>query len=231
MMAQAVILRTGKTIEGTVLMQNDEVVILQTTDGRRFQYPASEVLSIQEYQHKSDIPASESVANTANNFAARIQLHGGAVYLPMKGWGGQAAVDIALGAKQINLTPIFLGASLGYRANCFADQVYSFIPLQVVLSMPLTTCIHAPAVGFSVGYGFSANPNTKGGICLGVDLGWIYRFKKKSSISLGVNVEWQQTQTDVLQEITNPDKETTNQYVNNIGADFLTIGSKLTIQF
>jgi hypothetical protein len=231
MMAQVVMLRTGKSVEGVVLVHNEEVVILQTNDGRRFQYPAAEVLSVQERNAASDASISMSEIQANTHFAARVQLHAGAVYLPMKGWGGQVAMDMALGTNQIKQTPVFLGASVGYRAKCFVDQIYSFIPLQVVLYMPLKTFKHTPSVGFSLGYGISATSSTDGGICLGLDVGWNYSYKRNKSISLGANVEWQQTQTDVLHEIFNPNTGTSNQYVNHIGAGFLTIGTKLAIQF
>ena len=44
--AETVTLRSGKVITGTILIQNDEVVIIRDANGARHQYPAAEVLSV-----------------------------------------------------------------------------------------------------------------------------------------------------------------------------------------
>jgi hypothetical protein len=46
-MAEVVVLNTGIRIQGEIIMQNEEVVIIKKKDGTRFQYPRSELASIQ----------------------------------------------------------------------------------------------------------------------------------------------------------------------------------------
>ena len=41
--AEVVRLKSGKTIEGTILFQNDEVIVIRDASGARFQYPKSEI--------------------------------------------------------------------------------------------------------------------------------------------------------------------------------------------
>ena len=44
--AEVIVLRSGKTIKGDILLSNDEVVIVRQKDGSRFQIPTAEVLRI-----------------------------------------------------------------------------------------------------------------------------------------------------------------------------------------
>ena len=41
--AETVYLRTGERVQGTVIFQNEEVVIIRTEEGQRFQYPRADV--------------------------------------------------------------------------------------------------------------------------------------------------------------------------------------------
>ena len=41
--AQTIVLRTGARVKGTILFENEEVVIVRTDEGARFQYPKTDV--------------------------------------------------------------------------------------------------------------------------------------------------------------------------------------------
>ena len=83
--AEVVTLRTGQMVKGEVLLQNEEVVIVRTKNGMRYQYPASEVVSIraEELAAKEDEVAGKKRNVRAVNM--RFQLHSGAVYVPQMG--------------------------------------------------------------------------------------------------------------------------------------------------
>ena len=44
---EVVTLRSGKVMTGTVIVQNDEVLILRDANGARFQFPAAEVVKVE----------------------------------------------------------------------------------------------------------------------------------------------------------------------------------------
>lgn len=226
-MAEVVILESGAHVEGEILLQNEEVVIIKKKDGTRYQYPRNEIRTIQQ-ELSSDIAISTKTKQQQQikkSVAIRVQAHGGAVYLPQKGWGGQIGADLVIGTKNIRNTPILLGGSIGYRGKLFSGNNYSFIPLQAVVSMPLTIHQHAPHIGMSIGYGFSTSKTTNGGICLGVSTGWTYRINSNTSILLSCYADWQQTQTEIIETLNGED------YTNFVGNYFITIGSMITIQF
>ena len=44
--AETLILRTGARVQGTIVFQNEEVVIIRDYEGQRFQYPRADVAQI-----------------------------------------------------------------------------------------------------------------------------------------------------------------------------------------
>ncbi len=226
MMAETVVLKSGSKIQGEIILKNDDVVIIKKKDGTRFQYPCSEIQSILDdssINTTTDSQKQEPAHPRA--VAVRVQAHGGTVYLPNIGWGGQIGADLVVGTKKIGSTPILVGGSVGFRTNLLSDKNYTFIPLQAVVSMPLSTKQHAPYIGMSVGYGCSTSKTTKGGICLSASAGWTYQVKPNLALLLSASAEWQNTQTEIIEII---DGE---EYNNHKGGNFLSMGATIGIQF
>lgn len=221
--AEVVTLRSGQTVRGEIVLQNDEVVIIRTNNGMRHQYPTSEVVSIRSNEVIVDQPTAVAPAVRPVNIA--LQAHGGAVYLPQLGWGGQFGADFMIGSRAIKGTRMFVGGGIGYRAKAIGGTTYSFIPLQAYLSAPLTDQKHAPMVGMNIGYGFSANKHTQGGICVGATFGGSYLINQQASLQYGIYAEWQQAQTDVIEYIDD------TPYTNHVGCNFIAMGAKIAILF
>ena len=225
MMAEVVVLNSGQRIQGEITLLNEEVVIIKKKDGTRYQYPRSEVQSIQEDQIITSISTTPESTTTNKKVAVRVQAYGGAVYLPNKGWGGQIGADLILGSKKIGNTPILVGGSVGFRTKLLPKENYTFIPLQAVVSMPLIQKQHAPYISMSLGYGCSTNKSTKGGICLSASAGWTYQVNSNLALLLSACAEWQNTQTEITEIINN------KEYKNIVGCNFITIGATIGIQF
>jgi hypothetical protein len=224
-MAEVVVLNTGIRIQGEIILQNEEVVIIKKKDGTRFQYPRSEVASIQE-ENTTHIVKEENNENVIiRPVAVRVQANGGAVYLPTQGWGGQIGADLHLGSRAIAGKPIFVGGSIGFRSKILPEDNYTFIPLQVVVSSALTTKRHAPHVGMNIGYGFSTDKQNKGGVSLSAYTGWTYHINDNTSVLLSCFAEWQQATIETTEIIYD------QPYTNNIGCNFVSIGANVTIEF
>lgn len=234
LLAEVVVLNSGKTIKGEIVLHNDEVVIIRTSNGSRFQYPTSDIKNIEQNEQKTSDSSSKTVqkSTSINPITLRIQLNGGAVYAPHIGWGGQVGADIMIGSHRINERNIFIGGGIGYRANIIDNEKqYQFIPLHAAIYFPILEHKHAPMVGMSLGYGFSLDKKNKGGIRLGAEFGWHYNLNINSYLQLSAFAEWQQAQTDIVQVITDPKTNTENSYTNFIGVNFVTIGTKFSINF
>ena len=48
---------------------------------------------------------------------------------------------------------------------------------------------------------------------------------------LGVNAEWQQAKTNVVETIIHPETHKQKDYVNHMGVNFITFGAKVAILF
>lgn len=232
LMAEVVVLRSGSIISGEIILQNNEVVIIRTASGMRYQYPMTEVREIKQeelVQEEMNIDDNQVVQPKA--VSLHIQAMGGALYVPNLGWGGHVGADIMVGANVIDGKRMFVGGAVGYRAKIVDVETYSFIPLQACFLAILSEHQHAPIVGINLGYGFSTNRKTQGGICAGADIGWCYAVSQTTSIALGLNAEWQQAKTDVIQTITNPNTQLQNDYINHTGVNFITFGARIAIHF
>ena len=231
LMAEVVVLRSGQSVRGDIVLQNEDVVIIRSSNGMRHQYPMNEVLTIQEEAQKNIVKeASSTTPNKKKTVSLSAQAMGGALYVPYLGWGGYAGADLLVGANLMN-KKVFVGGGIGYRAKIVNKEAYSFIPLQVCISSVLGDNQSAPALGVNVGYGFAATAGTQGGICVGADLGWSFEINHETRLVLGLNAEWQQAQTKVHQEITFPESNEIKSYENYIGVSFITFGAKLAIHF
>ena len=224
MMAEVVVLNSGQRIQGEITLLNEDVVIIKKKDGTRYQYPRREVQSIEEDPTITTTTTLESTT-TNRKVAVRVQAHGGVVYLPNKGWGGQIGADLILGSKKIGNTPMLVGGSVGFRTKMLPEENYTFIPIQAVVSMPLIPKQHAPHICMSLGYGCSTNKATKGGICLSASAGWTYQVNSNIALLLSACAEWQNSQTEITESI---DEQ---EYKNKVGCNFITLGATIGIQF
>ena len=224
-MAEVVVLRSGQSVRGYIVLQNEDVVIIRSSNGLRYQYPMHEVLSIQDQEPETAVQEESTNIQTKQKIVSlNAQAMGGILYVPDLGLGGYAGADLMIGANLMN-KKVFLGGGIGYRAKVVEKEAYSFIPLQVCVSSLLGERQSAPVVGLNLGYGFATNAGTQGGICVGADMGWSFEINHETRLVLGLNAEWQQAQTNVEQTIED------NTYTNYTGVNIVSFGAKIAIQF
>ncbi len=224
--AEVVTLRSGKTVRGEVLLRNEEVVIVRLPDGSRYQYPASEVVSVAEdkAQTESRQEAQKAVGGS-KKAAVHVDVAGGAAYVPQIGWGGAVSAELLVGAHDLMGKQVFLGGGVGYHAVMAGGEVYSFVPLQVATFIPLTETQHAPVVNMALGYGFAVGNRAKGGIRAETGIGWRCRIHAKSSLSLSATVQWQQAQIHFTEVVDG------NAYTRFAGTNMLSVGVKMGLHF
>lgn len=197
--AEVVTLRSGQILRGQILMQTNEVVILQTPSGARFQYPMTEILQIMpDTEPPTAATAEETMDVDTHPVAIRLMVTGGVAYTSFQKVGGGLCADFQIGTDNLAGKHIFLGGSIGYAGAYVADK-HHFIPLQMVVSVPLLSALrpsqssipHQPEIGASIGYGFAPKGH-KGGLAAGLQLLYRYQFKSHSALLLGWDVRFQQ---------------------------------------
>ncbi len=223
--AETIFLQSGRSVIGTVLLNNEQVVLLQDSEGRRFQFPREEVVSIQaDSIAAKEIATSEEETGEKGVVALRLDFSGGALWVPSLHDGGYGSVDLQIGTRAIGDKRIFVGGSVGYQAAC-AGQLYNFLPLMAVVSVPLTDGKHAPEIGAGLGYGFALKKPQWGGMVAQADISWCYQYSTASAMLLGVRARFQQAQTEITEII---DEQ---PYSAVVGRGFVSLGLRLAFVF
>lgn len=237
--AEVVTLRSGKVMTGTVIVQNDEVLILRDANGARFQFPAAEVVKVEAEEEAAAVEAETAEttkkrrerrereapeAEKASKVALRLTLNGGGACVPGSGWGGSTGADLWIGSRRIGGKRVFMGGGVGFEAVIMPDRTGMYIPLQAVVSLPLTDGMHAPEIGLGIGYGFATH-KTKGGLAAHVAMSWRYQYSGKSALLLGARVAFQADDYPVAETL---DGKT---YSGNMGRNQVMIGINIGIEF
>lgn len=229
--AETLLLRTGARLEGTIVFQNEEVVILRDATGARFQYPRAEVeqiLSDEEVSAAKEMVAAEGWETDGQNgkkVSVLIELAGGAAFLPGENTGGAASADLLVGSHTVGGKLLFIGGGVGYHGAYMGAERYNFLPIQVALRMPFIETKHAPVFGLGLGYGVALSKDYLGGIYAALDLGYRCQVNPKTAIALTAFATFQQAQVPVITEIEGI------EFTNRAGRNIVTSGLKLSLYF
>ena len=228
--AETVVLRTGARVTGTIILQNEEVVIVRNAEGARFQYPRAEVEQIIEdaddrMQHSEvSNQDSEAVIQTPKKASVLLELAGGVA--GGKGSGASLSVsaaysvDLLVGSHHIGNRHIFVGGGLGFHGEASG---YNFLPIQAALRMPLTENRHAPVFGVSLGYGVALSKEYLGGLYTGVDFGYRCQLNPKTAIGVVAFGQFQQAKIHVVETVEGV------EFVNHVGRNLFAAGLKFTL--
>lgn len=226
--AEVVTLKSGRTVKGTVLMQNDEVLIIRDESGARFQFPAAEVVSVAEEAEAAEQEEAPQVKEaktaTSSRVALRFALNGGGTFVPAHKGGGGVGAELCIGSRYIAGRRVFLGGGVGVQADFLPDRKSIYVPVEVVVSMPLTQTTHAPEIGLGIGYGFSTH-STKGGLAAHFTMAWRYQFNERRALLLGARVAFQADEYPVKAT------EDGLEYGGAMGTNLIHVGLNLGVEF
>ena len=225
--AETIVLRTGARVKGSIVFQNEEVVIVRDVEGARFQYPRAEVAEIlatdPEEEKAEEIEEENTV--TSKKVSILLELSGGAACIPNDETGGGFGVDLLVGSHRIGNRHLFIGGGLGYHGLFIGSEKYNFLPIQVALRMPFIEAKHAPLFGIALGYGVALSKEYKGGLYAGIDFGYRYQINDKTALTLSAFAQFQQAKLDIIETVDETDFiHTTYRYI-------LTPGLKLSLYF
>ena len=227
--AETIVLRTGARVKGTILMQNEEVLIVRDTEGARFQFPRADVAEIVAgdavVAEESAQTGEEPEIRTAKKVSALLEISGGAALRPNEAAGGGVGADLIIGTHHIGSRHIFIGGGLGYHGVFLGAEKYNFLPVQAALRLPLVEGKHAPVFGVSLGYGVALGKNYVGGLYAGMDFGYRCQLNPKTAVAVVAFARFQQAKVDVVEVIDGM------EFVNRTGRNLVTPGLKLALYF
>lgn len=227
--AETIILRTGARMIGTIVMQNDDVVIFRSAEGARFQYPRADVQDIL----KEDVPdvsekaeeTAEQELKTTKRVSALLEIGGGVAINPNDAAGGAVSADLIIGSHHIGNRHILIGGGVGYHGLFFKGEKLHFLPIQAALRLPFIEATHAPVFGVALGYGIAMSKNYEGGIYAGIEFGYRYQINAKSALSVVAFAQFQQAKVNVIETIDGI------EFINKTGRNFVIPGVKLALYF
>lgn len=235
--AEVVVLRSGDTVEGTIVFQNEEVVVIKTRGGTRYQYPMSDVKEILKgAQHTDNQPNTEienSTETQRKKVSLAIELSGGGAYMPDAGLsGGGVSGNLLIGTHNLLNRSIFLGGGVGYTgaflpAENAQKQSYSFLPVMLAVRAPMMQQKHAPMIGGEIGYGIALSKAYKGGLHAGFNIGYCYRISEQQRLYVAGSIRLQQAFADTKSTIVEDGE--TYEYQGFAGTCLLTYGVRIGI--
>lgn len=231
---EVVTLKSGATVRGTIVLENEEVVILRDASGVRMQYPRAEVVSISHEKEAQETVAEVKTVGEGHKKKASILLEAGAgvSMLPNDNKGGaHYNVDLLVGTHNLAGKKIFVGGGLGYHGEVI-DKTYNFLPIQAALRAPLMLSKHAPVVGVSLGYGVALSKQYKGGMYADLMVGYRYEINSNSAIAVSADVQFQQAVVTITEGVdgtmkTDPDFA----YTRKAGRSIVRTGLKMSFFF
>jgi|GEM_PF-598035 len=189
-------LNTGEVYFGEVLVENEQIIMIRTSDGNRYQFPRNEVKSIEtDFVVKKPSRAERrNIPETADNnekIIMLIDVHGG-VSSARHAFSNAPMVQGALvfGAKDVIFQNTFLGGGIGYSILFPSDYseggTVDFLPVFARFQTFIGSGWLTPYFEIDVGYGFSLNSNFGGGAMLKLSVGLAQKINHQSTFYFGV---------------------------------------------
>lgn len=202
--AETIVLRTGARVKGEIVFQNEEVVIVRDSEGKRFQYLRSdveEVLADDPAEVAAEVSEKEQELLTPKKASILLELAGGAAVQPQEYAGGTFSIDLLVGSHHIGDRHLFVGGGLGYHGLFLNGEKLNFLPIQAAIRMPFTETKHAPVFGLGLGYGIALSKDFLGGLYASADLGYRCQINPKTAIAVVAYTQFQQAKIPVIQYI------------------------------
>ena len=237
--AETIVLRTGARVKGTIVFQNDDVVIIRNDEGARFQYPKTDVAEILSddavVEEPEQKPAEEQEIQSPKKVSILLEVGAGSAYVPNEKLGAAVNANLLVGSHHIGDRHIFLGGGVGYTGMFLVNPSatssenvmtkYNFLPIQLAFRIPFLESQHSPVAGIALGYGVALSKDYLGGLYVGADLGYRYQVNRKTAIGAVFFTQFQQAKMLVTEQING------DSYDNYTGRSIVTFGAKFTLYF
>lgn len=195
-------LKNGEKHVGKITLQNEQIVMLETNDGKRFQFQTSDIDKITQEEFVNSGAGYQE--GNQGSFAGLFQLSGGLSTL--KGaLATRPSTDfsLAFGTKKAFEKDIFLGLGAGFE-NVFDGnnhQNISFLPLFAQIKNVFSSKKISPATNVKFGYAFPLQKSYSGGLYLHTSGGASIKTTENSNIYFGLYFQLQQTYGNIAETL------------------------------
>lgn len=186
-----VVLKTGETYTGEIVVQNSDILIIKLADGSRFQFNAAQIKYVTKETEL--IPENENLSKTDSlsigNICGMLDIAGGKNFAPMAfGWSPFLDVSLSFGIKSSGKKSLFAGAGVGFSNTFLNGSQLSYIPVFVRFgSNNLTKRRTSPYFSMDAGYAFGLDNSAayKGGLLGKLSVGIIHKMNYKTAFFIG----------------------------------------------
>lgn len=188
---QKVVLKSGKSYVGEVLVNTPDLLIVKLDDGSRFQFKMSEVLQIHPSSAAIVDPSLVVSTESAEGafISAAIDVSAGLCMIKNRTNAAPfTQLSLVFGTDKIDQETIFLGLGVAY-SHAFvkqADAAFSFVPVYVQLKKKLQSPAFAPILGLDLGYAFATKEEYRGGVYSKLSVGFMQQLNHQTSAHLGL---------------------------------------------
>ena len=182
-----VYLKNGTVFNGEILMKSDDVMVMKTDDGIRYQFQMSEIDRVEHGQKRVEKPKSEA---KQSNFSGILEINGAFAKAAIEGleFSPQFSANLALGTRDMLKTKTFVGIGTGFELIPlkYNNKELAFIPIFVQISKTLNNKPISPFIGLKSGYSFNLNKEYKGGVLLQLTSGVNVKLNNYKSLNVGI---------------------------------------------
>lgn len=172
--------------EGELMLKNDEIIMIRSISGSRFQFKLSEVAQIETVELKPQSTPDSTLIKTPSLITAKISVAGG-VSSAKNFFSNQfsSGAWLVFSSNNPNNKLLTTGAGAGVISITNRDQRISLVPLFLHFQISSNKKKGAFA-GLDAGYSFATNENINGGMCGQLNIGYQIRTGKKSALLFAV---------------------------------------------
>lgn len=191
-------LKTGEVFVGKIQLRNAELILIESLEGARFQFPNSEIKLIEKVDLSKSSPNTDNLdgeSHPENKIIFGLAELSGAVFTAKNKLnaipGGQ--LSLTFGAKLFEQKSIFTGVGIGVNSvlNSKEDEVISFLPLFVTFKTNLNSNINTAYLLLRAGYSFALSDEMKGGLYSRLSAGWSHKLYENTTLLLGLHTDIQ----------------------------------------
>lgn len=184
-------LNTGEVFHGEIQLKTQTLIIIKTTSGERFQFPLSEIKSIEKtefFEKKTtindkevDIISEGFVKGSLDVFIGLISAKNLLEFSP------NFQMSMIFGSEFKKNKNFFLGLGVGYNTTTFnsGSSHINLLPLFLRLQQVFFNKTLSPYALLDAGYAFGLHSDYDGGPFASISTGYSYQFNEKSAVKIG----------------------------------------------
>jgi len=186
-------LNSGEIYVGKIILKTNDMIMLTTKNGTRYQFQLSEVKKI-ENSLNSNISKNERTDDNestlnSSNFGGIVELTGGVSSAKYCfGSAPNTQLSLIFGNRHLLGQNLFLGVGIGFNNTSIAPSSKSigFLPVFVRIQNTLTKKRTTPYIGIDAGYAFALNKEFGGGALVKLSVGISHKINHKTIFFVGI---------------------------------------------